>query len=93
MERTSRLLLDLEALAVSLLLRSGAIITVNKDFLNTNTAITQQLIRTTRTLEAELWQVCIEAWARKQSKVSQVLGAFGVLDFTMLRPVLAWHAF
>jgi hypothetical protein len=23
----------------------------------------------------------------------QVLGAFGLLDFTMLRPVLAWRAF
>ena len=27
-------------------------------FLNTNTVITQQLIQTARTLEAELWQVC-----------------------------------
>ena len=27
-------------------------------FLNTNTAITRQLIRTARTLEAEWWQVC-----------------------------------
>jgi hypothetical protein len=26
-------------------------------------------------------------------KMSQVLDAFGVLDFTMLRPVLAWWAF
>ena len=26
-------------------------------------------------------------------EVSQVLGAFGLLDFTMLRPVLAWRAF
>jgi hypothetical protein len=25
--------------------------------------------------------------------MSQVLGAFGLLDFTMLRPVLAWRAF
>jgi hypothetical protein len=25
--------------------------------------------------------------------VSQVLGAFGLLDFTMLRPVLAWRNF
>jgi len=24
---------------------------------------------------------------------SQILGAFGLLDFTMLRPVLAWRAF
>jgi len=57
MESTSRLLLGLEALPASLLLRFGAIITVNKGFLNTNTAITLQLIRTARTLEAEWWQV------------------------------------
>jgi len=25
--------------------------------------------------------------------MSQVLGAFGLLDFTMLRPVTAWRAF
>jgi hypothetical protein len=25
--------------------------------------------------------------------MSKVLGAFGLLDFTMLRPVLAWYAF
>ena len=52
-----------------------------------------QLIRTARTLEAEWWQVCGEAWVRGQRKMSQVLGAFGLLDFTMLRPVLAWRAF
>ena len=57
MERTSRLLLGLEALLASLLLRSGAIITVNKGFLNTNTAIMRQLMRTARTLEAECRQV------------------------------------
>jgi hypothetical protein len=28
-----------------------------------------------------------------QRKMSEVLGAFGLLDFTMLRPVLAWRAF
>jgi len=61
MERTSRLLLGLEALPASILLRFGTIITVNKGVLNTNTAITRQLIRTTRTLEAEWWQVCGEA--------------------------------
>jgi hypothetical protein len=33
------------------------------------------------------------AWVRGQRKVSQVLGPFGLLDFTMLRPVLAWLAF
>jgi len=62
-------------------------------FLNTNTAITRQLIRTARTLEAEWWHVCREAWVWGQRKMSQVLGAFGLLDFIMLRPVLAWRAF
>jgi hypothetical protein len=28
-----------------------------------------------------------------QEKKSQVLGAFWLMDFTMLRPVLAWRAF
>jgi len=62
-------------------------------FLNTNTAITQQLIPTGRMLEAERLQVCGEAWVRGQRKMSLVLGAFGLLDFTMLRPALAWRAF
>jgi len=93
MERTSRLLLGLEALPASILLRFGAIITVNKGVLNTNTAITRQLIRTARTLESEWWQVCGEVWVRGQSEMSQVLVAFGLLDFTMLGPVLAWRAF
>jgi hypothetical protein len=30
---------------------------------------------------------------RGQRKVSQVLGAFRLLDFIMLRPVLVWRAF
>jgi hypothetical protein len=33
------------------------------------------------------------AWVRGQRKMSQVLSAFGLLDFTMLRPVLPWRAF
>jgi hypothetical protein len=33
------------------------------------------------------------ACVRGQRKMSQVLGAFGLLDFTMLRPVLAWRTF
>ena len=44
-------------------------------------------------LEAEWWHVCGEAWVWGQRKMSQVLGAFGLLDFTMLRPVLAVRAF
>jgi len=92
MERTSWLL-GLEALPASLLLHFGAIITVNKGFLNKNTVITFQLIRTVRTLEAEWWQVCREAWVQGQREKSQVLGMFRLLDFTMLVPVLAWCAF
>ena len=54
---------------------------VNKGFLNTNTAIARQLIRTARTLEAEWWQVCGKAWVRGQRKMSQILGAFGFAGF------------
>jgi len=70
-----------------------AIITVNKGFLNTNTGITQQPIQTSRTLEAEWWQVWGGTWVWGQRKTSQVLGAFGLFDFTMLRPVLTWRVF
>jgi len=59
----------------------------------TNNAITRQLIRTARTLEADWWQVCGERWVRGQREMSQVLGAFGLLDFTMLQPLRAWRAF
>jgi hypothetical protein len=62
-------------------------------FLNTNTAITRQVIRTARRLEAEWRQVCGEAWVRGQRKTSQALGVFGLLDFTTLRSVLDWRAF
>jgi len=43
--------------------------------------------------EAEWWQVCSEAWVRGKRKVSQVLGAFELLDFNILRPVLARREF
>jgi len=56
-----------------------------------NAAIT--VIRRARMLEAELWQVCGEAWVWGKREMSQVLGAFGLLDFTMLRPLLAWCTF
>ena len=61
--------------------------------LNTNAKIKRQLTGTARTLEAEWWQVCGEALVRGQRKMSQVLGAFGLLYFTTLLPVLAWRAF
>jgi len=50
----------------------------------------RQLIQAVRMLEAEWRQDCGEAWVWGQRKMSQVLGTFGLLDFTMLRPVLAW---
>jgi hypothetical protein len=33
------------------------------------------------------------AWVRGQKKMSQGLGTFGMLDFSMLQPVLAWFTF
>jgi hypothetical protein len=66
---------------------------MNKGILNANTTITWQLMRTARTLEAEWWQVLREAWVQGQRKMSQLLDAFGLLDFIMLRPVLAWRVF
>jgi hypothetical protein len=51
------------------------------------------VIRTARTLEAEWRQVCGEEWVREKRKISQILGAFGLLHFAMLRTVLAWRAF
>jgi hypothetical protein len=92
-ERTSRLLSGLEVQLASLLSCSGAIIMVNEGFLNTNTAITWQLIQTGRTLEEEWWQVCGEAWVWGQRKISQVLGMCVLLHFTILWPVLAWRTF
>jgi len=57
-----------------------------------NTVITWQLIGTARMLGAAWWQVCREAWVQGQREMSEVLGALGLLDFTVLWPVLAWHA-
>jgi hypothetical protein len=31
------------------------------------------------------------AWVREQIKMSQALGALGLLDFTILRSVFAWR--
>jgi hypothetical protein len=51
-------------------------------FLNTNTAITRQLIRTSRTLEAEWWQVCgdkgrgVKYWERLGCWISPCYGPF-----------------
>jgi hypothetical protein len=35
----------------------------------------------------------ILAWVRGQRMMRQILGAFELLDFTLLRPVLVWRAF
>jgi hypothetical protein len=34
----------------------------------------------------------VEEWLWGQRKMSQVLGTFRLLDFTMVEPVLTWHA-
>jgi len=80
---TSRLLVDLEALPASLLLRFGAIFTVNKGFLNTNTAITQPLLLTATTLEAGKrgygdtgrW---VKYWTRLGCWISSCYGPFSL---------------
>jgi hypothetical protein len=46
----------------------------------------RQLIRTATTLETKWWQVCGEVCLQGQSKMNQVLGTFGLLDFTMSGP-------
>jgi hypothetical protein len=33
------------------------------------------------------------AWVWGQTKISQVMDAFGLLDFTMLQPILSWRTF
>jgi hypothetical protein len=48
---------------------------------------------TARTLEAERRQVLLGSVSTGQKKMSRELEAFGLLDITKLRPVLAWHAF
>jgi hypothetical protein len=44
-------------------------------------------------LGAEGGKFCGEVWVWGQRKVSQVMGMLGLLDFTMLWPVLAWRMF
>jgi hypothetical protein len=53
----------------------------------------RQLMRTARTLGAEWWQVLWGSARTERRKMSQVLGTFGLLDFTLLQYVLAWRAF
>jgi hypothetical protein len=62
---------------------------IDKWGLSEHTAITRRLMRTARTLEAELRQVLRGSVSTGQRKMSQVLGTY----FTMLRPFLAWRAF
>jgi hypothetical protein len=61
--------------------------------MNTNTVITRLLMLTARMLDAEWRQVLWGSVSMGQRKMSQVLGMFGMQDFTMLWPVLAWQAF
>jgi hypothetical protein len=61
--------------------------------MNTNTAVTQKLMRTARTIETERRHALRGSVSMVEGKMSQVLGEFGLLDFTMLRPVLDWRAF
>jgi hypothetical protein len=53
----------------------------------------QQLIQTARSLEAEWRQVLWGRLSTGQKKMSQVMGAIELLDFTMLQLLLAWGAF
>ena len=50
-------------------------------FLNTNAAITWQLIRTARTLEAEWWQVCREAWVKGTKEDESSTGCIWAAGF------------
>jgi hypothetical protein len=65
---------------------------INKGFLNTNTVITHQLTRTARTGEEKWRHVLWGSVGMGQREMSLVLGAFELLDFTMLQAILAWHA-
>jgi hypothetical protein len=50
-------------------------------------------------LQCTFCLVCVKvrdsvvAWLWEQRKMIQVLGSFGLLDFTMLQPILAWCTF
>jgi plasmid stability protein len=50
-------------------------------------------MRTARTLEAEQRQVLRGSVSTGAKEDVQVLGAFGLLDLTILQPVLPWRAF
>ena len=93
MERTSRLPLGLEALSASLLLLFRAIITVNKGFLNTNTAITLQLMRTARMLEAEWRQVLQASMGAGTKEDESSTGHVWAAGFHHVTALLAWCAF
>jgi hypothetical protein len=48
---------------------------------------------TAKRLKAEWRHVLPVSLSTGAKEDNQVLGAFGLLDFTMLQPVLAWRAF
>jgi hypothetical protein len=49
-------------------------------------------METARMLEAE-WRQVLRVSVSMGAKEDEVLGSFGLLDFTMLQPVLAWQAY
>jgi hypothetical protein len=53
-------------------------------FLKTNTAIMWQLMQTAKMVDAEYWQVLWGTVSIGQRKASPALGAFGLLDFTII---------
>jgi hypothetical protein len=66
---------------------------INNGFLNTNSAITGGTDRNSEKGRSRMEASCGGKRVRGQRKMSQVLGEFGLLDFTVLRSVFAWHAF
>jgi hypothetical protein len=66
---------------------------MNKGFPNTNTAMTRQLTQTARMLEAEWRQVLRRSMSMGAKEDESSTGWFGLLDFTILWPVPAWHGF
>jgi hypothetical protein len=71
----------------------GKVQLINKGFLNTNTVMMQQLMRTARMLEAEWRQVLWGSMSTGAKEDESSTGRIWLLDFTMLWPVLASWAF
>jgi hypothetical protein len=65
----------------------------NKGFLNTNTAITRQLKRTARTLEADWRRVLRGSMSTGAKEEESSTGRVWAAGFHHVRTVLAWRAF